>query len=142
MNISNDTEEILKFLDYTSGNTLRKRNDLGVILETGARYGEDILISDLIFNGKYLKNLTQSIRKNPSAEGADNLRTELEKTATLLIEQLKTIIDMCEDVAVQTRFATQYFQNTAGAFRNLTDLANDLAELKELQNTMKNKSQS
>ena len=40
MQISKDTEEILKFLDYTTNGNLRKRADLAVILELAATYNE------------------------------------------------------------------------------------------------------
>ena len=138
MTLSTDTIEILKFLDYTSGNNLRKRNDLGTILEIGAIFNEAELIDKIIFSGKYLWNLSVTIKKSDLTEGLDKLHEEFRKTGEdlrfLLIELLNKSIE--EDIK---RFEVIYFQLTAGCFNNLVDLSHDLSELKEVQNSMKQK---
>lgn len=40
MDLSSDTKAILESLDYTSGNSLQKRNDLGVLLKILASHNQ------------------------------------------------------------------------------------------------------
>jgi hypothetical protein len=139
MKISKDTEEVLRFLDYTSGNNLRKRNDLGIILELGASLGNDELVSKIIFNGSYLWNVFSALRKAGSeSEEVQNLKNEFERIAIEITINLKELISTSEEDDIE-RFEKIYFADTTGSLRNLIDLAHDIAELKNLQNTMKYK---
>ena len=61
MEISADTKEILEFLDYTTANNLRKRNDIASILEIGATYGESDVMNDLILASSSLWNINQTL---------------------------------------------------------------------------------
>ncbi|MCX7735788.1 MAG: hypothetical protein N2319_03650 [Candidatus Kapabacteria bacterium] len=138
MEISNDTEKVLEFLDYYSGNTLRKRSDLAVLLELSASYDLANEINDLIFEGTFFKNLNQTIRKaatDPSA--IDKMEKEIKISFEKMKSQIFSIIQNLEDSDLTKRFQDLYFSNTQGSFRNMYDLASDLALLKEIQNTLK-----
>lgn len=138
MDISHDTQQVLEFLDYFSGNTLRKRSDLAVLLELSASYDLSEQINELIFQGTYFKNLNQAIRKavaDPSA------LEKMEKEIRISFEKMKTqifsIIENLDDPELIKRFHDLYFSNTQGCFRNMFDLSSDLSLLKEIQNTLK-----
>ncbi len=137
MKLSDDTLQVLSFLDYTSGNNLRKRNDLGTILEIGALTGNYALIDRIIFNGKYLWSLHLLLKRDNADEAVfEKLLAETETTVSELIKLLKELIASEKDFD-EKRFDSIYFAGDNGAFRNLIDLAHDLSQLKEVQNTLK-----
>lgn len=138
MEISNDTEKVLDFLDYYSGNTLRKRSDLAVLLELSASYDLANEINDLIFEGTFFKNLNQTIRKAATEPSAiDKMEKEIKISFEKMKSQIFSIIQNLEDSDLIKRFQDLYFSNTQGSFRNMYDLASDLSLLKEIQNTLK-----
>lgn len=139
MKLSNDTIEIIKFLEYTTGNNLRKKNDLGDILEIAASNGNYKIIEDLMFYGKTLWNLNFTLKRTGhSNEDFAKLQSEAISTGAILKKLLNELLDANPDID-RKRFNDIYFADSVGAFKNLVDLAHDLAKLKELQITMKNK---
>ena len=139
MQLSEDTLQVLSFLDYTSGNNLRKRNDLGTILEIGAATGDYETIDSIIFNGKYLWNLHILLkRENLEQDAFEKLLGEIEITVAELTKLLKKLTGSIREFDPH-RFNDIYFTGDNGAFRNLIDLAHDLSRLKEVQNTLKRK---
>ena len=77
MNISQDTEQVLSFLDETTDGNLRKRSDLGAILEIGADSGNAELINKIIFYGKYHWSLYQKIKRTEAGKpGEQNLKNQ------------------------------------------------------------------
>ncbi|RLD46378.1 MAG: hypothetical protein DRI94_14850 [Bacteroidetes bacterium] len=142
MTISKDTEEILQFLDYTTNDNLRKRNDLGIILELSATYGEVDVLNDIIFSATSLWKIHKTIQRAGEVnEGIEKLKTESVNQADFLKSKLNTLIGD-ENPDISERFDEVYFQKTAGAFYNLIDIAHDLAELKKIQLDKKNKNSS
>ncbi len=139
MELCKDTEEILEFLDYSSGASLRKRDDLGAILELGAAFDEPELVADIIFHGAALWKLYKTIATSePNAEGIEKLITETKETESILVDSLKALIGD-EDRRTSERFEKIYFQGDTGCSRNLIDLSKDLSELKSVQIQMKNR---
>ena len=137
MELSADTLEVLKFLDEVTGGNLRKRNDIGSILEIGAETGNHALVVDIIFTGSSLWNLNQAISKSGSnTDGMDKLFDEYRQTALILDDKIRELIVSFENPDVK-RFNGIYLAKTSGAFKNLIDLAHDLAKLKEVQTTLK-----
>jgi hypothetical protein len=139
MELSKDTLQVLEFLDYTTGNNLRKRNDIGLILEIGAGKGKFVLIDKLIFTGSYLWRLYRLlIGQDISEDDAYKLQRELAGTLQNFKDYLTELISNAEPES-KKRFNALYFPNEQGAFRNLIDLAYDIFKLKEVQNTLKNR---
>ena len=137
MELSADTLEVLKFLDEVTGGNLRKRNDIGSILEIGAGTGNHELIDDIIFTGSSLWNLNQAMAKSgTNTDIIDKLFDEYRRTALILDEKIRELISSFENPDVK-RFNEIYLAKTSGAFKNLIDLAHDLAKLKEVQTTLK-----
>ena len=141
MNISKDTKEVIKFLDYTTGNNLRKKNDMEIILELGASKGDFRLIEKITFTGKYLWNLHTTIVNSKQDEGKDKLKKEIESSAVELRALLNELITEAEDFNHEN-FKDKYFEDNIGSFRNLIDLSHDLSRFKEMQNTMKSNQSS
>lgn len=141
MNISEDTKEVIKFLDRVTGNNLRKRNDLGTILEIGASSGDAAMTNQIIFNSTKIWNLYSKIRKlTPESEGIDLLKKEFDSAIEETLMMLKAVITEADE-DISERFDDIYFQKTKGAVLNLIDLAHDLAELKKVQQKFKNRSE-
>ena len=138
MQFSKDTEEVLGFLDFSTGDNLRKRNDLGNLLEIGASFDVFEIFNDLLFTGTYLWNVSQKLKRaQPREEGIETLNQELAKSTEELSELLKALSFYDEDLS--KRFSEVYYVHSSGSVLNLIDLAHDIAELKQLQNRMKEK---
>jgi hypothetical protein len=139
MKISKDTSEILEFLDFTSEGNLRKRNDLGIILEVGATYGEEERINNILLIGSSLWNLDQTIRRSDSnADGYEKLKSEIMKIADELTLELMELIGI-EYPSVTARFKEVYFNDSGGSFRNLIDLSHDISEMNNVRKKLKSK---
>lgn len=137
MPFSDDTEHVLDFLDQASGQGLRKRNDVGVLLELAAERGAHDEMNELIFHGRHLYSLYTTLRKTgPGAEGYQTLEREFAASVERVRDLIaKVLLDApAENVE---RFDTQYYAATQGSLRNLIDLAHDLGVFKTVQNERK-----
>src|SRR5690349_3859420 len=75
--LSPDTENVLTYLDQVSGSGLRKRNDMGTLLELAAAGDLHQEMNDLVFHGRHLYNLYPTLRKTSGgAEGYQLLERE------------------------------------------------------------------
>lgn len=131
MNISEDTRRVIEFLDEYSGGTLRKKNDLAIILEITANLGDFATANKIIFTGKSVYNLYKKLKKT-KGQGLDLLQKQLLRS----IDELKNFLAQISeyfDEEIKQRFETTYFPNTNGASANLIDLSYDLSILKDLQ---------
>lgn len=137
MTFSDDTNNVLNALDYISGNSLRKRNDIASIIEICATYDGFELLNNVIFTGKSVWNLQSKINKiSDSDEGAHLIKNELLNN----IEKLRRhIIEISEkaDNDSKKRFQEIYLSENQGGLKNLIDLSFDLSIFKELQNQNK-----
>lgn len=134
MQLSEDTEAVLEFLDTTIEGGLRKRNDVGTILELGATHGEAELFNAISRTGTGMFKVYSTLRRlQQGAEGFEQLEREFAMQMNLLREQLATLVQHADDETA-LRFDDIYFGMTQGVIRNLVDLAHDLAKIKGLQN--------
>lgn len=133
MNLSPDTESVLAFLDEAVEGGLRKRNDVGVLLELGATHGEADLINTITTTGTGLWKVYRTLRRvQPGAEGYAQLEQEFGLQLNALRTQLAELVERADDGTLQ-RFDEIYFGMTQGVIRNLVDLGHDLARIKDLQ---------
>ncbi|MCC6846633.1 MAG: hypothetical protein IT283_10035 [Bacteroidetes bacterium] len=136
MKFSDDVEAALGYIE-TSGAALRKRSDIGIILECGAETCDPQTINAIIFHGKNawsIYSILRRMRQNES--GFQNMEREFMSS----INALRTLLADLSAIAPpesKTRFNDVYFGNTQGTLRNLADLAHDLAILKNMQNMSK-----
>ncbi len=137
MEISKDTSEVIKFLDEVTGRSLRKAGDLAIILETGACYGMDELVNDIIFTGSAIWNISVSLKR--ASHGSDDIKP-LENEIFNSVNELRSYfieLLLYTDEETNKRFREIYLIDSFGAMKNIIDLSHDLAELKNVQNTLK-----
>ncbi len=136
MAFSDDIEAALDVIG-AAGGALRKRGDMGVILECGAESGDAETVNSIIFHGKNAwstYSLLKKMRQND--DGFPGVEREFMKS----INELRTLladITAAASPEAQTRFDETYLGMSQGTIRNLVDLAHDLAALKNLQNANK-----
>ena len=135
--MSSDTENVLNYLDSIAEHGLRKRNDLGTLLELAAARGAHEEMNQLLFHGRHLYNLYTTLRKASSnAQGYQTLEREFAAAIETLRDLLAKILVDAEDEETH-RFEQHYYAMTQGSMRNLIDLAHDLGLLKSVQNEQK-----
>lgn len=132
MTLSQDTERILQYLDNYAPHGLRKRGDIGVILEVGAQIGAAQEVNDVVFTGKVVWNLYGTLRKAHGGQEAEALQREFAAHIHTLRESLLPFVANAPS-DVQQRFEEVYLGVNDGTLRNLVDLACDLAQLKDVQ---------
>jgi hypothetical protein len=136
MAFSDDIETALDVIE-SSGGALRKRGDMGVILECGAESGDADIINSIVFHGKNAWSMYSLLKKmRQSDDGFPGIEREFMQN----INELRTLLAAITTTAppeAQTRFDEVYLGMSQGTIRNLVDLAHDLAALKNLQNANK-----
>jgi hypothetical protein len=136
LQISTDTEAVLNYLDSMSGG-LRKKNDMGMLLELAAQADAAETINQCSLMGKMVWNTYNALRKrNSGDEGYALLEQQFSESVHGLRTQLFEFFSQ-GDPAFFQRVEETYLGMTQGTLRNVVDLAHDLAELKNLQNEMK-----
>jgi hypothetical protein len=137
MELSQDTQYVLQAIDEASKSTLRKRNDLGSILELGATFGKYNEVSNLIFQGKIIWNLSKQLKKlDSNAEGLNLIQKEFESSLEIFRNDLKNIQND-GNLEIKERFQSVYLEQTKGCVLNIIDLAHDFGKLKDLQDSTK-----
>ncbi len=130
MTISDDTNNVVQFLDEYSEGTLRKKKDLAVLLELAATNNNHKQINNLVFIGKSVYNLSQKLKK--SSEHNDIIHKELLRNADDLKQVIAGIVP-ADTSEIAARFNVTYLSDTSGCFANLLDIAYDLAVMKDVQ---------
>jgi hypothetical protein len=134
---SDETENVLAYLDHLTSQGLRKRNDLGTVLDLAAVADTPDAMNDLIFHGRHLWNLYGTLRKAaPGAEGYRTLETEFGNAVERVRMLLATLLVNATN-ETNKRFQSTYYAMTHGSLRNLVDFAHDLGVLKSVQNDAK-----
>lgn len=134
MEFSQETLTVVQYLDHASGHSLRKRNDITILLEIGSRTDSAEQFNKLVFYGKCLWNVYAIIRKtSPDAEGFAQIQHEFAENVRLIREEL-VYFAANADEDTTARFQNIYLGMNEGTLRNVVDLAHDLARLKDLQN--------
>ncbi len=143
MNLSEQTQSVLAYFDEYTGFNLRKKNDVGEILEIAAAKGAAEEFNALIFTGKMVWSLYAALRKITSAQdGYQNVEHEFSSAVQKLREQLAFFAVEPDDEAFKKRFEEVYLGVSQGTMRNLVDLAHDLARFKDLQGDEQRKVES
>ena len=137
MDLSDDTRNVLDFLESFSEQGLRKRNDLGLLFELSADRGAHNEMNDLLFHGTHLYNLFHTLRKaTASSQGYENLEKEFSDSVERVRDHVAKALLEAEQVHIE-RFEVTYYSMTQGSLRNLIDLAHDLSVAKRIQNDNK-----
>ena len=126
MQLSTDTTRLLAELDHLSGGRLKRREDLGILLELGAHAHHRSALDDLGFIAKFLARAYGMMQRiGPGCEGYDRLSAEfsshLEKVSMLLRSILR---DTPDDV--RSQFSARYLSPTPEGLGDLLELCHDL----------------
>ncbi len=136
MKLSSDTEAALEFLTTQQGE-LRKRNDMGVILEIAATNALIDDMNNMVLVGKNVYSCYGILRKmSANDEGYKRLEHEFMTNVHVLRGHIGTVSELLPELE-RNRFETVYLGMTQGTVRNIVDLAHDLSALKNLQNNSK-----
>jgi hypothetical protein len=136
--LSPDIEVFLSHIE-SAGISLRKRTDIGLIFDYAALYNNFDQINDLVFTGKIVWNTYSALKKrNQTDEGYDLLEKQfMESVHTLRNSICQQSIGYTKEE--QSRIEEIYLTMSQGTLRNIVDLAHDLSEIKNLQNSAKHK---
>ena len=133
MKLSEDTEAVLSILDEAVEGGLRKRNDVGVLLEMAAITNDHEKFNLLTLTGTGLWKVYAVLRRlEPGSEGYPQMEREFGSLLNELRELMAALTQQADDDLLK-RFDDIYFGMTQGVIRNLVDLSHDLARIKELQ---------
>jgi len=139
MKISDDTLGFINLIEEYAKGELRKKNDLEICIEIAASYSGQDEINKLIFEGKVLWNLFSKLKTVSKEEkGVELIQKEFEDSLVRFKDYLSIFYDKLEETD-KSRFDDIYFQMTRGCVLNLTDLAHDLAKVKDLMILQKSK---
>lgn len=131
MQLSDDTRAVLDYLNDLVEGGLRKRNDVGTILELGASFNEPDLVNDLIRTGTAVWKVYSTLRRlSQGDQGFRQLEEEFALQMNTLREQLASLARHADDDTLK-RFDDVYFGRTQGVIRNIVDLGHDLARINE-----------
>lgn len=137
MPFSEQTEAVLQYFDHYTGHNVRKRNDIGIILETASTLDAANEFNNLVFSGKVVWNLYNTLRKAQSGqEGYQQVEHEFASHVQVLREELLFFVAQMNVDSAQ-RFTEVYLGTGQGTMRNLVDFAHDLARFKDLQQESK-----
>ena len=133
MQLSDDTQAVIEFLEASIEGGLRKRNDVATILELGASLGDADLFNQISRTGTATWKVYSTLRRvQPGDEGYRQLEEEFALQMNALREHLATLVNNADDETLR-RFDDVYFVMTQGVIRNIVDLSHDLAKIKALQ---------
>ena len=137
MPFSNDTEHVLEFLQSACDGGLRKREDIGLLLELAAEMAAHEQINALAFHGKSLYALYAALRRTPGGQEGQEL---LEREFVAVSERFRAVLSevmVNASAAEVERLDGLYYQMTRSSLRHLVDLAHDFGVLKSIQNDRK-----
>ncbi len=133
MELSQDTQNVIQAIDEHSKGTLRKKNDIGFILELGASFGMINEVANLIFQGKIIWNLSKQLKKlDSTADGLNLIQREFENSLEDFRMNLMNLQSKADEMIFE-RFQTVYLDQTRGCVLNIIDLSHDFSKLKDLQ---------
>lgn len=136
MQLSPDTEAALDFLASKHGE-LRKRNDMGTLLEIGAMQSLFEEVNEIVMAGKNTWSCYSILKKmSANDEGYKRLEHEFMTNVNTVRGYLSVFCEKLPEVEKE-RFETVYLGMNQGTVRNLVDLAHDLSALKNAQNSTK-----
>ena len=127
MNLSKKTEDLLLALDDLSGHTLTRRNDLGTLLELGAKGSSGDSLQKLSFQAKFIFKAQGLVKR---AEQYDDRYANISSELTEAIKKSIDLINcLLTDAPPETRilFTTRYLELTPESLENLLALCHDLS---------------
>ena len=135
MEIGQDIVRLMEIMKDYSDNSLRKSQDIEIILELAAQSGDAESINLILLYSASLWNLYKTIQRQ--SQNNEILQRELSKSALELSNAVKQITQSFDDNYTISRFDQLYFGSEQGNIMNLIDLAHDFDIMKRIQTKAK-----
>jgi len=135
MNSVNFLDEINNF----SGQKLKKKNDLRIVIEICYDNDNLVLLENLSFTAKYIRGLERVLKKgnmNQEISNLEQIKQDYINNINKSVEQLKEIVNFAAS-EVKNYFEETYFKLTQDGFKNLSELHEDLEWTKMYFNQLK-----
>jgi hypothetical protein len=132
-------KNLLDAVEKTTGNILKRRTDLQIILDECLKNNLEDDFEDLVFTGKYIEGLKRVLKKGGDFQEIENLdyvKKDLGENMEKVIEQVRGILLNAQD-KTKTYFEKTYLTLSASAFQNLNELIADIEQVKKYLNYQK-----
>lgn len=127
-----ETSLLLLELDRLSAGRLKRRKDLGLLLELGAGPGRRGTLDDLSFSAKFLVRARGMMQRlGPGAEGYDRLSAEFGSHMEKAAAHCRRLLDGAPE-GVRRDFADTYLSLTGAGVNNFLELCHDLGWYKNM----------
>ena len=126
MTLSTTTTALLVTLDSASRGQLKRRGDLGILLDLGADPARAVALDDLAFRAKFLTRtfgIMQRIGRD--GNGYDRLESEFAVSMDVARSHVRTLLGGAPD-DVRDRMTATYLAMTPDGLGNLLALLGDL----------------
>jgi hypothetical protein len=132
MTPSSSTVSLLAALDTASRGQLKRRDDLGILLDLGASPDQSGTLVDLAFRSKFLTRTFGIMQRiGREGNGYDRLESEFAVNMDVARGHLRSLLSGAPDT-IRDRFSSSYLALTPGGLSNLMALLGDLAWYKNL----------
>ncbi len=128
-------EEINKF----SGNQLKRKEDLLILINLGYSNNQKELIEELSFTSKYVQGLFRVLKKSSSNTGVQNIeliKNDVSNNLNKVKEKIRQLISNSDEMT-KNHFNEVYLQLSQNNLFNLNELMNDLEWTKKYLNHLK-----
>ena len=127
MTLSSTTTALLHTLDAVSRGQLKRRDDLGILLDLGTHPDRTLALDDLAFRAKFLTRTFGIMQRiGREGNGYDRLESESAVNMDVVRGHVSTLLSGAPD-DIRDRFAASYLAMTPEALGNLLALLGDLA---------------
>ncbi|OGU75955.1 MAG: hypothetical protein A2V93_05240 [Ignavibacteria bacterium RBG_16_34_14] len=134
-----DADKLIVEIDHFSNHKLKRKSDLGILIEVIIKNGREKLFEDLTFNAKYVLGLQRVLKKGNASSEIGNLEKIKEDYTNNLIksiEQIKELMNFTSE-EMQNHFNETYFELSHQSLQNLNELLEDLEWTKMFLNQLK-----
>jgi hypothetical protein len=136
-----NTEELVEEIENLSGNNLRRKKDLSVLLSLGYKNNQREVIEELSFTSKYVQGLFRVLNQgslNPDVQNIDQIKSDISLNLGKVKDKIKELIENA-DGQIKRYYAENYLELSQKGLLNLTELMNDLEWTKKYLNQLKRK---
>lgn len=141
MNDSMNASEFVKRLNSFSGNRLKRKNDLEILVNIVFQNDKHVFLEEAAFTAKYIQGLHRVLKKgssNSEINNIDQIKIDYTENIKKAVSKLKEIINL-SDKATISYFEKNYFELSPNSFQNLSDFLEDLEWTKMYLNDEKRK---
>ncbi len=121
------TKTLLSDINETSGKSLKRSLDLGVLLQTAEEHSQQALLDELAFSAKFvIKSFDLMQRIGSDGNGYEKLSEEFSNQTIKSQELLKRLLEKA-DAMTKAHFNNSYLEMNTLTMQNLMQLYHDLS---------------